>query len=616
MVKKLRSEELIRKVSGSKQFRSFSADRAAVDLDAGTVDLSFSSEAEYTRYSWDVGEYVEVLDHSPESVRLADELPLCVEHDTSRQIGLCEQVRIDPDRKGRTKARFSDRQAARDELNDIAKGIRGKVSVGYIVHKMVLFEKRSDGPDVYRVTDWEPLEVSSVTLPADTTVGAGRSAEQKGSIVDETADPVVEITETIEPVPEVEVIAAAVEPVVVKSFEDGATMERKRAKEINEMAAVFAGRGIAVARDAASKFIESGGDPAEYQKEMMKMSETPVTATPDVGLSKKEVREYRLIRAINALANPNDRRAREEAAFEFEASDAMAKIVGREASGVFVPNEVYRRDLNVDSISAGGALVETSAAGQSMIDLLRNNLVIAQTGATILDGLVGDVSIPRQTGGATGYWVHDSNVTESQQTLGQIKLTPHTAGALTDIKRSLLKQASIGAENFVINDLATTLAHTIDDGTINGAGVAGALLGILNVTGIGYENITDNAPTYVQLGSLWAEVADANALRGNLSWVTNATLAAYMMTTETSTGSGKFLMEDNSIFGYNVHLSEYIPAGTILFGNWSDLVVAMWGTLDINVDTSTGSAAGTVRVVALQDCDVALRHVASMAYGS
>lgn len=569
----------LRSFIGTRQSRTVDlrAQGAHIDVEAGTVELAFSSEEPYERWFG-----IEELDHSPGAVRLSDKLPLCREHDTGQQIGICERVRVDSDRRGRALARFSKRQDAQDELRDIADGIRGPVSVGYIVHEMKLKESREDGPDVYLVTDWEPLEISMVTVPADKTVGAGRSGERSEQM-SEPENTAPEVVAETTPEPEVK------EPEVAEP--ETAKPEAKN----DEPAAV-----------------EVKAEP----KEEKKMSDN-LEPTPDVGLTPKETREYSAIKAIRSLANPNDRKLREDAAFEFDVSDAMSGIVGREASGFFLPNEVFQRDLSADVIADGGALVQETAAGQSMIELLRNNLVVAQTGATMLEGLVGDVSIPRQTGGATGYWVHDSDVTESQPTLGQVKLTPHTVGALTDIKRSLLKQSSIGAEQFVINDLALTAAHAIDNAVLNGAGTAGEPLGIVNTTGIGSKSFSSaGSPTYAELADLWAEVAKDNAARGSLSFVTNASMYAYLMASEVTSGAGRMMLEGDSLFGYPVHLSEYAPANTIVFGNWNDLVVAMWGTLDVNVDTATGSAAGTVRVVVHQDVDIALRNVVSMATGA
>jgi hypothetical protein len=74
--------------------------------------------------------------------------------------------------------------------------------------------------------------------------------------------------------------------------------------------------------------------------------------------------------------------------------------------------------------------------------------------------------------------------------------------------------------------------------------------------------------------------------------------------------------------GYRAGVSNQVPSnltkGTssgvcsaILFGNWADLIVGEWGVMDVNVDTATGSKAGTTRIVVLQDVDVAVRRAES-----
>ena len=107
--------------------------------------------------------------------------------------------------------------------------------------------------------------------------------------------------------------------------------------------------------------------------------------------------------AINALANPGDRKAQELAAFEREASDAVAAKMGRAAQGFFVPVEVQQRDLLVGTATAGGHTVATQVLAANFIELLRNKLAVAGLGAQFLSGLVGNIAIPRQTAGATAY---------------------------------------------------------------------------------------------------------------------------------------------------------------------------------------------------------------------
>jgi HK97 family phage major capsid protein len=119
----------------------------------------------------------EILDHSPQSVRL-DRIgkggPLLVDHDRTDLAGVIEGVSIGSDRKGRAVARFGRSARAEEIYNDVLDGIRANVSVGYRIHNMIL-EKEENGVSSYRATDWEPLEISLVSIPADISVGIGRN---------------------------------------------------------------------------------------------------------------------------------------------------------------------------------------------------------------------------------------------------------------------------------------------------------------------------------------------------------------------------------------------------------------------------------------------------------
>lgn len=148
-------------------------DVRSVDVDGRTVELAFSSEAEVERYFG-----IEILDHSPSSVemeRLNDKAPLLMDHNMTDQIGVVVSATIDMDRVGRATVRLGKSERASDILRDIQDGIRAHVSVGYRVHEMTLTESR-DGESVYTVTRWEPYEISIVSVPADTSVGIGRTA--------------------------------------------------------------------------------------------------------------------------------------------------------------------------------------------------------------------------------------------------------------------------------------------------------------------------------------------------------------------------------------------------------------------------------------------------------
>ncbi|MFN8992490.1 MAG: HK97 family phage prohead protease, partial [Pseudomonadota bacterium] len=209
---------------GATQKRGFSlVERAVVDEEARTATLAFSSEAPVERY-WGI----EVLDHSTKSMRvgrLASGGPLLMDHDTRDHVGVIESVQISADRVARAVVRFGRSARAEEVFRDVVDGIRRNVSVGYVIHEARL-EGEQNGVQAFRVTDWEPYEISLVAVPADASVGVGRSAEPVISSLETTMN-----TET----------AAATAD---NSAAIGADQERKRSTEILAIAKQYAGRGL------------------------------------------------------------------------------------------------------------------------------------------------------------------------------------------------------------------------------------------------------------------------------------------------------------------------------------------------------------------------------------
>jgi HK97 family phage major capsid protein len=112
-------------------------------------------------------------------------------------------------------------------------------------------------------------------------------------------------------------------------------------------------------------------------------------------------------------------------------------------------------------------------------------------------------------------------------------------------------------------------------------------------------------------------LADDNALMGNLGYIMRSGMYGALKTTEKASGTAQFVVEPgNTINGYNAFVSNQGTAGNAYFGNFSDLLVGFFGGLDIVVDPYTNSTSGTVRVVALQSCDTAVRHAQSFCVGN
>ena len=592
--------------------RALQFERAAINEEARTATLAFASETPYERY-WGI----EILEINPTAMRqgrLRSGANLLVDHDTRDVVGVIESVEVGADRVARASVRFGKSARAEEVWTDVRDGIRRNVSVGYMIHKAQLVEQR-DGVETFRVTDWEPFEVSLVSVPADPTVGVGRSLESPLAAGPEADPPAAAAAAQAD--------SALTTPSKERIMSDVQVEARNHAAEISKIAKTLPG-GAELALDA----IQRGLTTEQFQAEALtKLASAPLP-TADIGLDKRETKRYSMLRVLNALANPGDAAAQRAAAFERECSEAAATKLGKQARGFMVPNEIQKRDLNTGTATAGGNLVATDLLAGSFIDALRNAMVISGLGTRMLTGLVGNIAIPRLSGTGTAYWVaENTSPTESDQTIAQVTLSPKTVGAFTDISRRLLLQSSLDVEAMVQNDLATILGLAIQQAAISGSGASNQPSGILTrVTASVIGGAAGAAPTWANMIALESDVAVANADIGTLAYLTNAKVRGKLKSTSKVSGQNGFVWEqgDTPVNGYRTAVTNAVPSNlvkggsgavcsAIIYGNFADLVIGMWGALDLMVDPYTGSTAGTVRVVALQDVDVQLRNVVSFA---
>lgn len=598
-------QNLARHLSNGRAERALLVERSAIDEEARTAVLAFASEAPYERY-WGV----EILDLTATSMRqgrLRSGANLLMDHDWKDVVGVVESVEVGADRVGRAVVRFGKSARAEEVWQDVRDGIRRNVSVGYMVHKAQLVET-VDGLETYRVTDWEPFEISLVSVPADASVGVGRSL---GDVTDKETPPTEEApAET----PQTETVNKE-----TKMTEVVVTEQRNHAAEISKLASTVAG-----AHELALRSIQEQHTVEQFQQELIRHMSTKPVPTADLGMEKKDVKRYSLMRAINAMANPADINAQRAAAFELECSSEMAKKMGRQAQGFYVPYDILaaKRDLTVASAASAGNLVDTTLATSSFIDLLRARMVIGGLGVQYLTGLVGDIDIPRQTGTASTYWLAEqAPPTKSDQTTDKVNMSPKTVGAKTVISRKLRQQSSLDVEAMVQRDLATALALEMERAIIAGSGADNQPRGILNVAGIG-SVLAGGAISYETIVDLETAVAVANADIGSMAYLTNAKVrGALKKTFIDGPGTGMRVWENGAtpLNGYNAAVTNLVPSNiggdksAILFGNFNDVIVGMWGGLDILVNPYSGGDQGDVSIRVLQDIDVALRHPESFA---
>jgi len=210
-----------------------------VDTDSRTVELSFSSETPYGRWFGD-----EILCHDEECIKLErfnNGLgTVLFNHDRDAVVGHIEKVWLE-DNRGKALVRFDTDEQSETIFQKVQSGTLQGVSVGYAINRYEVLEDedtkstngRFNGP-AYVVTDWEPLEISIVSVPADPTVGVGRSAEEIHTSIDTQEDNTRMDQEKNLEVQEVK--SAPVETGLTQAdLQKAMEQERKRTSEITAM---------------------------------------------------------------------------------------------------------------------------------------------------------------------------------------------------------------------------------------------------------------------------------------------------------------------------------------------------------------------------------------------
>jgi HK97 family phage major capsid protein len=330
-------------------------------------------------------------------------------------------------------------------------------------------------------------------------------------------------------------------------------------------------------------------------------------------------RRCSLFRAIRHLMNDGNA----DAGAELEWQQEQLRTMPRTIKGMLFPLR-EQRALATATGETGGYLVEEELRDDLYIGPLRDRTVAGVLGATILTGLVGDQSIPKQTSAIAGQWVAENQeLSEESPTFGQVRLTPKHVGSFVETTRQAVIQGTPSVERIITTDLENQLNIAIDTAALQGTGVDAEPLGIMNVTGVNAETFAADNPTWAELNACIAALDTDNALTGKLGFAMHPSMISGLRTTLLDAGSGRFVIEGNpaSAAGYPIANSKLVPyaanASNLFFGNWQDLLIGLWSGVDILINPYSDSVfkKGNVQIRGFQTCDVALRHAESFVRG-
>lgn len=587
-------------------YRTVDLSRGSIDEEKRIVRIGVSSESPVER---DFG--LEVLSHKKEDIDMefmaSGRAPLLNNHKMDEQIGVVRSFYLDETQR-RTVAlvEFGKSALAQEVFEDVKSGIKQNISVGYSVKKLVR-AKDDEGKEYYRAS-WTPMEASIVSIPADASkfVGVGRSSEKTlntnkvETMTEETQVDVRQVSESAK----AEALASVSEIIAL-------------GKHHNQ-------------RDLAEKAIERGVTVEQFRGELLEAvrNDQPLeTPAAVVDVAKSEQREYSLIRAIKAASSGDWR----EAGYEREISDEIAHRSGKEARGFYLPANINwaQRDQTAGTNSAGGFLVGTDHLADQFIEALYARLTITSLGARVMQGLKGDVAIPKLSASVTNsaFVAEGSAPSEGAATFAQVTMSPKTLAAYVDVSRRLTQQSDPSVEQVLRNDIINTFARKIDDVAIEG-GASNAPSGIIansdtNVVAMGTNGA---AITYAKVVELMKAVEEDNAMINNSAFLTNPKVIAALRTVskQASGVEGNFIMDPNgTILGTDVASSTLVPSdlskGTgsnlsaMIYGDFSQIMLGFWSGVDVVVDQSSLSTSGGTRLAFFQDLDVALRYPESFA---
>lgn len=477
MLKNLTRDQIISKAQTESHKRSFVIERATADEtaeDHRTVEIAFASDIPCTHFSYRLFDYIDVslsMDRSAmRTERLTNGAALLADHNPLDHIGVVESFSVDPkEGKARAKVRFSRSARAQEIYQDVIDGIRRNVSVGFFIHKLVLEKENEGGLDLYKADDWEPFELSIVSIPADISVGVGRSAAKAEFIKSEKLE-LTMLKENVQPETPVDGQPEAA-VVATRTAE-----EAKTVGDINNYVKFGETFGFAKeVRDAALSNPEFSMDDTRMLVQQLK------------GKSDEIAKRVSPVKAIDTESSV--------LSSAFGSSQEYKSVVpgARQKRSIMVETNIHLRDVLKRATYSG------SGDGLTGYHLVPN---IQEIGVQL--PTVADLFMQAQTNQPTVRYMRETSYTNAAGWVSEGTAKPEATFNLEEVDAAVRKAAvwtKVTDESFedftqlrpyIDQRLALMLRTKIDSDLLNGTGVAPQIAGLLGTSGIQTAEMASN----------------------------------------------------------------------------------------------------------------------------
>lgn len=620
------------------------------------VELAFSSEAPYSRIYTDQNgdpvELKEILVHDKDAVDLDvlnDKASLLFNHEFDNHIGVVVpgSARIDEDGVGRALVKFSQvGQLANETYDKVKEGTMSKVSVGYTV-----LEGHADfSKGVYFVTKWQPYEISIVSVPADSSVGVGRSLN---TITDEPANNEenreVEVETEIKPEEEIRSEENKEQEELNNEESNSGTGDRSDRSEIVEEEKVTPEETRSEEENKNENSEELNTDTQESDDERQNNTETgeeekPVEVEKPFERSQEDTDEIRAIGKHLNISEDEIQRAIEDKEITVESfkqralnniTESKTFAKGKNNMTDTIKTLETRFDLSVAmrSLAEGKALngaeaeysqemarkaaqrgraqrgnsvfVPTSAlapvAGteirnDSFVELLMKKSVLGSLGVNVLSGLTAPIAVPRMSEGALdafGFVAENGVSQNSDVKFDNVPMSLHTfTGGVPVTRQAMLTMPNIGA--LIAEHILKASRIKLEQAILSAGANANARDGIVKqLTDAGL--VTETALTYKAFLAEIAKLTDAGVDEAAIKFAMRGALKADLASTLRDEGvSGYIIGENDKLANRPVHSSGVLEAGQILVGDFSAITIGEWEGLEIDLDDTTFRSQGAI----------------------
>lgn len=387
-------------------------------------------------------------------------------------------------------------------------------------------------------------------------------------------------------------------------------LERDRQSRIRDM-----GKVLGVSESEINKALDSDIQPSDFFAQVSR-NHKPAAATnklPEISENKAE--RYDLGRVLQAVAAN-----KELTGLERDLSEELKDTFRNEHGGtnsIVIPQTVLARNFlkragqNAGTGADGGFMVPTETRNGSFIDILMQNTILGRRGAQVLEGLTGNVEIPKLTTGAT--MLHKGEVADaelSQLVMGQLALSPKRATTQIYLSNQLLRQTAGVVEQIVMTHLQAVAANTWDKYGIVGTGQNDQPLGI---TALADKNAITygGAAAYADIVDAMAKQMEDHTYTADSIWLMDSATWAKFAVLEVSATAGQLAIDlvTNRIRGHEYEVCSYLsPSHRTIFGDIKQLVVGMFGGIEIIRENVTRAKSGETVLTAAMYYDIGARY--------